>query len=86
MYRITRRRLIQQSWVENEVARVRSKWKRTQVEYVEDFMDFGASSIRCLNFHLITALIKANRSERKAPVSLFRVNRSYQMIKGHSGK
>lgn len=42
------------------------------------------NSIRCLNFHLITALIKANRSERKAPVSLFRVNCSYQMIKGHS--
>jgi len=57
--------------MENEVVRGRSNREKGVV--LEDFEDevvarrtgTGASPIRFSNFHLITALIKANRSERK---------------------
>ena len=73
MYKLTTAfNIVQKSSMENQVVRGRTKRRKTRAAR-EDFEDevvarrasTGASPIRSSNFHLITALIKANRSERK---------------------
>lgn len=63
--------------------------KREQLEDFEDEVvarraSTGASPIRSSNFHLITALIKANRSERKHQFHYSELTVSCRMIKGRS--